>query len=138
MTDEIRLSMANTFEDLARLMADAELFLQSHGLPPRTVYDVNLVLEEVLTNIVKYGFDDEATHEIQLIVTITDSGVTIKCEDDGREFDPLAALPPDIEGRDSILELTEGGLGIHLVRQTVQSMEYSREEHKNVLTMTIK
>lgn len=138
MTDEIRLSMANTFEDLARLMADAELFLQSHGLPPRTVYDVNLVLEEVLTNIVKYGFDDEAAHEIQLIVTITDSGVTIRCEDEGREFDPLAACPPDIEARDSILECQVGGLGIHLVRQTVQSIEYSRKEHKNVLTMTIK
>jgi serine/threonine-protein kinase RsbW len=138
MTDEIRLSMANTFEDLARLMADAEVFLQSHGLSPRTVYDVNLILEEVLTNIVKYGFDDEATHEIQLIITIMGSGVTIRCEDDGREFDPVAARPPDIEGRDSILECTEGGLGIHLVRQTVQSMQYSREEHKNVLTVTIK
>ncbi len=138
MTDEIRLSMANTFEDLARLMADAELFLQSRGLSARTVYDVNLVLEEVLTNIVKYGFNDEATHEIRLTIAITSAGVTIRCEDEGREFDPLALSPPDIEGRDSILECEVGGLGIHLVRQTVQSIDYSREGHKNVLTMTIK
>lgn len=138
MTDEIRLSMANTFEDLARLMAEAELFLQSHGLSQRTVYDVSLVLEEVLTNIVKYGFDDEATHEIQLIMTVSNSIVTIRSEDDGREFDPLAVPPPDIEARDSILDCQVGGLGIHLVRQTVQSIDYSREKHKNVLTVTIK
>ncbi len=58
-------------EDLARLMADAELFLQSHGLSPRTVYDVHLVLEEVLTNIVKYGLMTKRPRNTTA-VTITD------------------------------------------------------------------
>ncbi|MBI5251561.1 MAG: ATP-binding protein [Desulfomonile tiedjei] len=136
MNYEILLCMRNNLQDLTRLVSEADQFMQSHCLSPRTVYCVNLVLEEVLTNIVKYAFDDASAHEIQLILTIKDSEVIVTCEDAGREFDPLAIPSP--EARDSILECEVGGLGIHLVRKTVHSMEYFRDRHKNVLIMTIK
>ena len=136
MNNEIRLSMLNNLQDLTRLMSEADLFMQSHSLAPKTMYCVNLALEEMLTNIVKYAFDDEDSHEIQLLMTITESDVVLRFEDAGREFDPLSLPPPEI--KDSILQCNEGGLGIHLVRKTVHSMEYSRSLHKNVLIMTIR
>ena len=128
--------MTNNLQDLTRVVSEAEIFMQSHSLAPKVVYSVNLVIEEMLTNIIKYAFDDRAAHEIELMMTIKDSGVIVRCEDSGREFDPLSMPAP--EAKDSILECNEGGLGIHLVRKTVHSMEYLRDGQKNILTMTVR
>lgn len=136
MIDEIHFSLANNFEELNRLMSSAEDFLRSKQVPERTVYSVNLILEEVVTNVIKYAFRDEWSHEIQLMLSLQESEITIRCEDDGPEFDPLSLPPPQFH--DSITECTEGGLGIHLVRQTADSVNYLRENGKNILTITIK
>jgi anti-sigma regulatory factor (Ser/Thr protein kinase) len=136
MIDEIHFSLANNFEELTRLMSSAEDFLRSKQVPERTVYSVNLILEEVVTNVIKYAFDDEWSHEIQLMLCLQESEITIRCEDDGPAFDPLSLPPPQFH--DSITECTEGGLGIHLVRQTADSVKYMRENGKNILTITIK
>ena len=138
MIKEIKLSMGNNLQDLCRLVSEVELFMHAQSLSSRTRYSVNLVLEEILTNIVKYAYDDECSHEIEVEMSVSNSDVVvvIRCEDDGREFNPLSAPPPGIE--DSIHQCDEGGLGIHLVRQAAHSMEYCRSKHKNVLTMSIK
>jgi anti-sigma regulatory factor (Ser/Thr protein kinase) len=127
--------MGNNYEELTRLMAEADAFMQSHRLAPKIIYSVNLVLEEILTNIVKYAFDADCIPEVQLVLTVKDRHVEVRCEDSGREFDPLSVPPPELQ--DSIQECNEGGLGIHLVRRTVKSIEYCRNNNKNILTMTI-
>ncbi|WP_157212119.1 ATP-binding protein [Desulfomonile tiedjei] len=136
MMDTIHFSLANNFDELTRLMSSAEDFLRSRQIPERTIYCVNLILEEVVTNVIKYAFKDEWAHEIQLMLSLQESEVTIRCEDDGCAFDPLSLPPPQLH--DSIMDCTEGGLGIYLVRQTAHSMNYLRENGKNILTITIK
>lgn len=136
MVNKIKLSMGNNLQDLCRMVSEVELFMHAHSLSSRTIYSVNLVLEEILTNIVKYAYDDECSHEIEVEMSVSNSQIVIRCEDDGREFNPLSAPTPGIE--DSIHQCDEGGLGIHLVRQAAHSMEYCRSERKNVLTMSIK
>jgi len=135
MLKVISLSMVNTIADLGRLAEQVDEFLESCSLPQRLVYGVNLVLEEVLTNIIKYAFDDDDEHHVGVRLEVNDDGIIIECRDGGKEFDPLALPPPQL--KDNIEECEVGGLGIHLVRKTVDSIEYRRINDMNILTMRI-
>jgi serine/threonine-protein kinase RsbW len=136
MNPEILLTMRNNLVGVSCLIEEANRYLDSFPLPPRVIYLVNLALEEILTNIVKYAFEDRDEHTVQVALRVKDSEVRIECSDDGRLFDPVAAPAPQL--KDSISECREGGLGIHLVRQMVDSMEYRRDSSRNVLTMKIR
>ena len=60
------------------------------------VYVVNLAIEEIVTNILKYGYDDTAIHEILLRIEIHPGAVRLVLEDDGHEFNPLKVPEPDV------------------------------------------
>jgi anti-sigma regulatory factor (Ser/Thr protein kinase) len=94
---------------------------------------INLVLDEVITNIIDYGYDDQAEHEIRVTMAVEGDRLTIEVEDDARPFDPLKAAPPDLD-----LPLEErpvGGLGIHIMRSLMDAVEHQRRNDRNVLTM---
>jgi anti-sigma regulatory factor (Ser/Thr protein kinase) len=132
MTVEAELFMPNSVEGLNRLMEEATSFLESRGLPEAILYKAHLVLEEVLTNIIKYAFDDEDTHTITVRLALRPGELDMEFEDDGRAFNPLALPSPQMGG--SIEQAQVGGLGVHLVRQSVDSVEYRRLSSGNVLT----
>jgi serine/threonine-protein kinase RsbW len=132
---QINLLMRNNLKELAALIDKASAFLESQSLPGPAFYKAHLVLEEVLTNIVKYAFEDASEHEISVLLAVNDADLMIRFVDDGREFDPLAVPPPAM--RESLEESSEGGLGVYLVRKSVNSIEYSRDQSKNVLETKI-
>jgi len=132
---QINLSMRNNRKELAALIDQASAFLESQSLPGPASYKASLVLEEVLTNIVKYAFEDALEHEISVLLAVDDADLVIRFVDDGREFDPLAVPPPAM--KESLEESSEGGLGVYLVRKSVNSIEYYRDQSKNVLETKI-
>jgi serine/threonine-protein kinase RsbW len=132
---QINLSMRNNLKELAALIDKASAFLESQSLPGPALYKANLVMEEVLTNIVKYAFEDASEHEITVLLAVNDIDLMIRFVDDGRAFDPLAVPPPAV--KESLEESSEGGLGVYLVRKSVNSIEYYRDQSKNVLTARI-
>ena len=102
---------------------------RAHDLPPELVFDINVVLDELLSNIIKYGYADDAEHEVHVRLSATPAAVEIGIEDDGKAFDPLAAPAPDLT-----LPLSErpiGGLGLHFVRQLMDEVRYRRENDHN-------
>lgn len=127
--------MRNNAKDLVALVREAGTFLESWALPTAVVYKANLVIEEVLTNVVKYAFKDASVHEIGVFLAVEDADLLMRFVDDGQEFDPLSVPPPVMNT--SLSETTEGGLGVYLVRKSVGSIEYRREQSNNVLTITI-
>lgn len=118
------------------MIEEAATFVELRPICPQVIYKVKLTLEEILTNIVKYAFSDSGTHTINVTLQMTDTVVWMQFVEEGREFDPCSLPPPELG--ESILESDEGGLGIHLVRQAADSMDYRREDGKNVLTITIR
>jgi len=125
--------LVNERAEIQRLGEIAERFGADNGLSDDEVMSVNLVLDELVTNIMDYGYDDGGRHEIRVTMTAEQGTLTIEVEDDARAFDPLAAPPPDLD-----LPLEErpiGGLGIHIVRSVMNSVEYQRREGHNILTM---
>jgi anti-sigma regulatory factor (Ser/Thr protein kinase) len=106
--------------------------LRGRGLSDEAVLDLRLVAEEVLTNVAKYGHDDDAEHRVRARLTLVRGEVTLEFTDDGRPFDPLAAKPRDLTAGG---ERPLGGLGLELVRSLVDEVEYARVGSENVLTL---
>ena len=125
-------TLTNDLESLVAATASLEDLLTRSAVEDETRFACLLALEEIVTNIVKYAFDDRAPHEIRFTASLTGAEVMLRFSDDGRAFDPLEARPPDLELPPE--ERPIGGLGIHLVRQLAQRMEYERAAGRNVLT----
>lgn len=104
------------------------------SLPKKIVTEINLVLDELITNTIKYG-DCCNNQPIEITITKTGQHLTIKIIDKGRPFDPTLCQLPDTS-----LPLEErrcGGLGILLVRRLCTKWNYNRLEDKNILTLLI-
>jgi len=109
------------FDAVEELFAFTSDAFGTEGIDQRLRPTVDLVLEELFTNVVKYGEKSRAPVHVE--VARTPGGVRVTMiEDDAERFDPTAAPATDIttplEGR------TPGGLGLHLVAKLVDSIEY--------------
>ena len=105
-------------------------------LSSRAKYSTGLAVEEMASNIIKYGYDDEREHQILVRIAATRDLLEISFEDDGHPFDPTKHPSPDIE---RIVESRRaGGLGIELVRRICEKMIYTREGARNRLVLHIR
>ncbi|MBM4122674.1 MAG: DUF3365 domain-containing protein [Nitrospira sp.] len=130
----LRLVLRNRLSELSRLGEAIEQFAERHGLPQQVVYAVNLALEELVTNIISYGYADAAEHHIVLWLSFRNGQLRAEIEDDGRPFNPLEAPKPDLS--QPLDERPIGGLGIHLLTTMMDGVEYRRQEGKNRLILT--
>lgn len=133
--DETVLHLRNDTAELERLATELARFGAAHGLSERDLFQVTLALDEVVTNVISYAYADEAEHAIEVHLRFDGGTIEMRVEDDGRPFDPLDVAPVDAELEKPIEERRAGGLGVHLVRKTMDALEYRREMGKNVLTM---
>jgi anti-sigma regulatory factor (Ser/Thr protein kinase) len=121
-------SKAGDLQDVRDMVCALE---RERELPPALVFDLYVVLDEVLSNILKYGYDDDAMHRIHVKLSASDAAVEIAIEDDGREYDPFASPAPDPALR--LAERPLGGLGLHFVRNLMDAVKYKRESNRNYL-----
>jgi serine/threonine-protein kinase RsbW len=133
MTNQIELTLLNQPSEVARLQDQLESFARQHGIESRAVHDLQLALEEHLTNVLSYAFADKAEHQIQVRIQFDALELHVTVEDDGRPFNPLERPAPNIS--QSLEKRPIGGLGIHMMRQAVDRLEYRRVEGRNVLVM---
>ncbi len=127
----------NKLDQLSLIVSELEKFAESENLDAAALFNINLAVEELFTNIVFYAYSDKDEHTIILRLSKNNNKVTIEIEDDGIEFNPLNYSEPD--HIDKPLEEREiGGLGIHFVRKIMETIDYNRENNKNILTLTYK
>ncbi len=129
----IETSILNKIRDLARMPELVDRFASEHQLSPNVVFGMNVALDEMLSNIIKYGYADEAIHEIRVRLSVDGSMLVFEIEDDGLPFDPCAA--PDVDTDAPVEERKVGGLGIHIVRNLMAQMDYARVGDRNRLVM---
>lgn len=129
----ITILCKNDLSDVERLQHTVSQFADLHGIGKRFQHAFNLAIDEIVTNIIRHGYDTSEVRQIKVEVELRGKEVTARIEDDGREFSPVAHPPVDCSK--PMEERQLGGLGIHLVRSLVTRMEYQREGGKNVLTL---
>ena len=134
MTRPTSLTLVNQLSEVSKIAGFVEAFAAAEGLGPDVVFNLNLALDEVVTNVIRYAHDDDGReHPIVVRLALERDVLTAEVEDDGRAFNPLEAPAPDLGG--SLDERPIGGLGIFLVRSVMTSVDYRREDGRNVLTM---
>jgi len=136
MVCEKKIQISNNLSELATLELAAAEFLESTPLTPKASYTATLALEEMCSNIIKYGYDDEKQHEISITLCLNGNDFLITIIDDGHEFNPLKAEIKDFS--DEISERKIGGVGIHLTKTMSDKVSYTRKDGKNILEILIK
>jgi anti-sigma regulatory factor (Ser/Thr protein kinase) len=108
-------------------------FGQATGLSEACITDINICLDELFTNIVSYGFEDDLEHIVRFAINLDDRVLTLNIEDDGIPFNPLEKKDPEIPA--DLIDVRIGGLGIHIVRKLMDDIRYKRKRGKNKLTL---
>jgi len=131
---DLSLSFRNDFSELSAVAEKISHFLESHEVSADAVFAANLAVEELVTNIIKYGYDDKAEHLIEVNLSLADQKLAIEIRDDGHEFDPFSQPEPDTSL--PAAERDIGGLGIHFVRKMLDSCLYERRDGANIVSVT--
>ena len=130
----LEFSIVNDLRDIAGVGEKIGAFCAEHGLAEEVSFEVHLALDELLTNTIDYGYDNDYEHRIDLLLRLQGDTLTVEIADDGRAFDPLQAAEPDMGA--SLQDRARGGLGIYLVRKMMDSVAYRRQDGRNVVTLT--
>ena len=133
MADSVSLELRNSLSELDTLCRNLQQFGQSLGLSNKALFQICLAVEEIVSNIISYGYNDDAVHWIKIAISHNQGTLIIRLEDDGIPFDPLLAEEPDCEC--PVEERKVGNLGIHLCKKVMDEMIYERCGNKNVLTL---
>jgi serine/threonine-protein kinase RsbW len=132
-------ALALTLTSERRALEPARLavheFLQPYALSPAAVFDVELVLEETLMNVIWHAYDSRPGQRIGVCVRVQAEHVLIEIDDDGIAFDPVAAQPAARPA--SIDEARPGGLGLLLLRERAAAVDYRRQEGRNRLRVAV-
>ena len=128
--------LRNDRHELAAIGERVEQFGAACGLSGDDTAAVNLLLDELVSNIIKYGYDDAGEHRIEVVVQVDGGVLTISIDDDGKPFNPLELPPPDLDL--PIEDRPVGGLGVYIVRSLADTLDYRRERGHNLFTLTKK
>ncbi len=131
--DTIATGLTGRDEDLRRTREMAGALVRGRVLGPALTTDLEIVLDEILSNIVRHGLRDGREHEIRIALAVEADTVIVTVEDDGPAFNPLTFPPPDLDA--PLDTRAVGGLGIHLVRRLMDTVRYERVEGRNRLVL---
>ena len=108
-------------------------YSKDNKLTEKTVHDIQMALDELLTNIVNYGYEDTDEHQIDVHFGVNDDAVKVEIVDDSKPYNILEKDNPDISL--SMEDKPIGGLGIFLIKKLMSNVDYYTEEGKNHLVM---
>ena len=130
----LRLILKNNLSELARIASEIEAHGEACDWPTKWILNINLSLDELVTNTVSYGYQDSDAHEIRITLTEREGSLVTVMEDDGIAFDPFTAVStPDLEA--DVDERAIGGLGVHFVKTLMDEVAYERVDGVNRITL---
>ena len=133
MGANLTLNMEARLDEIDRIHTAVDLLAEAEGWEPGLVFQIKLVVEEIGTNIVKYGYDEHGDSDIQITLTSEKDALTMEIVDDGKPYDPFTeAPPPDLDS--PVPERPIGGLGVYLVLKLMDEASYpprGRPEHRH-------
>jgi anti-sigma regulatory factor (Ser/Thr protein kinase) len=133
--DDLLLTIVNRAGELRRVADWLERAAGQFGWPQRTVFKLDLVLNEFLPNIMSYAYADEEIHHIRIRLEDNPDQVILEICDDGIAFDPFAQIRrPDAT---SLASASIGGRGIPLIVAFSDAREYARVGQTNRMRVTL-
>lgn len=129
--------IANRLEEIPLLAEKIDAFAALHDIEPAKIFQVNLVIDELLTNVISYGYPQNGDHQIEIALALQEQHLEITIVDDGQAFNPIEQAP-EVNLDASVEERRVGGLGIYFMHNMMDAMAYQREDGCNKLQLTKK
>ena len=120
----------NQIEELERLAIFVEEVADELGLDPETTMNLNLALEEVVSNVILYAYPREMGEKITIMAQKENNNLVFTITDKGKEFDPTKVEEADITLSAEDREI--GGLGIYIVKNIMNEVTYQRLDGNNI------
>jgi anti-sigma regulatory factor (Ser/Thr protein kinase) len=134
MTSPVELCIRNDLSEIGIVRDILDKLGTECGIPMRALMRMQVAVDEILSNVVRYAWPDGDEHELVVHVDVHSGGMDLEIVDDGRPFDPWSVPKPDPppEGR----RPRPGGVGIHMVKQLVDAFAYERIDGHNHTTLS--
>ena len=129
----MHLILQNRLTEIPRVAQLVSDLGEEQHFSSELVHDLNLVLEEIISNIVLYGYEDVIPHQIEIELRYNEQEIELRIQDDAKAFNPLNVPDPDLDV--PLEERPVGGLGIYLARSLMDELNYTRVQGKNILTL---
>ena len=130
------ITVEATTDNLSQVMEFVDGQLETIDCPMKTQMKIDIAVEEIFVNIAHYAYATEnGNAEICFESEADNSAVTITFADRGAPYNPLEKSDPDTTLSADEREI--GGLGIFMVKKSMDCMEYEYKDDKNVLTLVI-
>ncbi len=128
------LKLEANLNNIPRVMAFVDKELEALQCPLKIRMKIDLAIDELIANVANYAYaSGKGEVTVRFAFDEADRMVSITFIDEGVPYDPLKKRDPDVTL--SAAERQIGGLGIFLVKKTMDSMEYKRENDCNILTI---
>ena len=127
------IKLKNHLNDLDKIKKTVSKMSTAICCTKRRFKEINLILEELFTNVVCHGFNDDKEHDIDISLTCDDNLLVIRMEDDGQPFDVTEVASPDTKC--AVEKRCIGGLGIHFIKHFIDECQYFRKKDKNIVVL---
>lgn len=123
-------------DELPNVISFVEQELESFEFNTKVIMQFNLVVEELFVNIASYSYKENEDGKCKISIDYNKDKQEVKLsfEDNGIKFNPLEKEDPDINA--SIEDMKIGGLGIYIVKESMDNIEYKYEDNKNILILS--
>ena len=135
MTERTTLNIPASIENLDSVLEFVDARLEEENCSLKELMTINVAVEEIFVNIASYAYKSQEEGDAQISVWFEEDPKTVSIEfrDSGVYFDPLAKDDPDVTL--SAAERQIGGLGIFMVKKSMDAVQYKRENDQNILTI---
>ena len=129
----MKLTLPNNIEQIPKLSEFIDSICEKFCIDMETTMSLNLALEEAVVNVMSYAYPEGTIGDVDIEVVKGPQYLDFIISDSGKPFDPTTKEDPDTNL--SVEERPIGGLGIHIIRQIMDSVHYERKENRNYLTL---
>ena len=134
--DAIDIPLTNDLREIARVVARMDRFCSERDVPDEIAYAVNLAIDELLTNTISHGYDDDESHRVMVLARLEEQAIVVIIVDDAAAFDPTKAQEPEMAPTLEDDDIGGLGLGLLLVNRMMDGVAYRRRAGCNVVTLT--
>lgn len=127
------LTLKNEIEEISKLEGFMEAVGDQTGIDASLITSLNLALEEAVTNVILYAYPEGQEGKADIDVYVNQEELKFVLRDSGTPFDPTAKEDADVTL--SLEDRPIGGLGIFMVKQIMDTIEYEYRENQNILIL---